>query len=104
MTTLQEFQHELVKKKLEAETALSVFAESKKEYVVSYRQTKVSALEAVYSAVFSTSLPRHEFRTKPITQGFTGDVEERETGRYFHLFRKILEIFNVPLIQCRLRM
>ncbi len=90
----REFQHELDKKKLEAETDLSVFAESKKEHVVSYRQKKVSALEVVYSAVVSTSLPRHEFRRKPITQDFTGDVEERETGKYFHLFSENFKAFQ----------
>lgn len=90
----REFQHDLDKKKFEAEADLSVFAESKKEHVVSYRQKKISALEAVYSAVVSTSLPRHEFRKKPTTRNFTGDVEERETGKYFRLFSENFKAFQ----------
>ena len=90
----REFQHQIDRKRLQLEAELAVFAESKKEHSVSYQQKKVSALEGCYSAVVSTSLPRHQFRKKPTISRFSGTPEEQNASRYFHLFSENFQAFG----------
>ena len=90
----REFQHHLDGKRLQLEAELSIFSESKKEHSVSYQQKKVSALEGCYSAVVSTSLPRHQFRKTSTVSRFSEAPKEENTSRYFHLFSENFQAFS----------
>lgn len=88
------YQHELDSKKIELQSELSVFVESKKTHAVSFRQKRISALESAYSSVVSTSLPRHQFKKRPTKSPGNGPTDQQETMKYLHLFSENFQAFS----------
>lgn len=87
-------QHDLDQEKQERRTQLEVLAATQKIRPVSFEQKSIEALEVAYAAVAKTSLPRHGFRKSPIATNFLGSPEEKETGKYFHLFSENFDAFK----------
>jgi len=87
------FQHELDQEKQERRSQLEVLATTQKIRPVSYEQKNIEALELAYAAVVKTSLPRHNFRNRPITRKFGGSTEEQETAKYFEIFTENFKAF-----------
>lgn len=90
----RKFQHHLDRKKIQLEMELSAFFESKKEHSISYQNKSILAIEDCYSAITSTSLPRHLFRKYPTVSKFAGAEEEQMTSKYFHLFSENFQAFS----------
>lgn len=88
------FQSSLDQEKLERRSQLDVIASIQKVRPISYEKKNIEALESAYAAVISTTFPRQYFRIKPITRNFSGSFEERETGKYFHLFSENFKAFS----------
>lgn len=85
--SLKEYQHQLDIKKNSIQAELSIYADNERQKTLDFGRKRIEAVEAVYSQVILTSLPRHGFIKHVRTLPPNSLLNDQISG-YFDAFKE----------------